>query len=270
MQRVEERVPHLNLSQDLTSAIARWVRDHHLCKEVELGMRILGPEKAHVIVTSKSTTDRIRGSSEPNEAAMLELRHFDGEVEAIVRALRGEERSGRSGHRQSRCSEEGHGRSRSGRRGVEGGSRNRHHRHHHEAGGGGAGRSGSRAGAVPRSADRSPAAERARRDQRDERKSAAPPSSRGVGGNGGRGATSEKFETWLAGLDGGRGALQRYLEPLRKEFENIGDLTQTILAKPKDSSFVGKIDSSLWEALGVEALGHRLLFAKGIVALAQV
>ena len=264
MQRVEERVPHLNLSQDLTSAIARWVRDHHLCKEVELGMRILGPEKAHVIVTSKSTTDRIRGSSEPNEAAMLELRHFDGEVEAIARALRGGERSGRSGHRQSRGSEEGHGRSRGGRRGVDGGSRSRHHRLHHEAGGGGAGRSGSRAGAVLRSAGRAPAAERARRDQRDEGKSAAPPSSRGVGG------TSEEFETWLAGLDGGRGGLQRYLEPLRKEFANIGDLTQTILAKPKDSSFVGKIDSSLWEALGVEALGHRLLFAKGIVALAQV
>lgn len=71
------------------------------------------------------------------------------------------------------------------------------------------------------------------------------------------------------GLDGGRGAMSRYLQPLQDEFGDLSSLTATVLPKPVSSSVVGQIDPSLWEALGVEALGHRLLLAKGILKLSK-
>ncbi|OLP95281.1 hypothetical protein AK812_SmicGene22633 [Symbiodinium microadriaticum] len=50
---------------------------------------------------------------------------------------------------------------------------------------------------------------------------------------------------WLRGLDSGRGILPEH---------------------PK-GSVIGRIEQSLWEALDVKSLGHRLLLAKGILKL---
>lgn len=61
----------------------------------------------------------------------------------------------------------------------------------------------------------------------------------------------------------------RYLKPLQDEFGDLPSLTATVLPNPVSSSVVGQIDPALWDALGVDALGHRLLLAKGIVALSK-
>lgn len=78
---------------------------------------------------------------------------------------------------------------------------------------------------------------------------------------------SEELKNWLSDLDGGRGALERYLQPLQDSYGSLKALAKTLLAEPLSSSVVGRVDPSLWDRLGVDALGHRLLIAKGVVAL---
>jgi len=90
----------------------------------------------------------------------------------------------------------------------------------------------------------------------------------GDGGCGGGGGGGE-LEEWLMGLDGGRGTLAQYLEPLQREFGDLPALAATVLPTPTSASVVGHIDASLWAALGVEALGHKLTLAKGLVALCR-
>lgn len=78
------------------------------------------------------------------------------------------------------------------------------------------------------------------------------------------------FETWLSGLDNGRGALLCYLPALKQEFAAFEALQETLLPKPTaGTSVVGRIDPVLWEAVGVEIMGHRLLLARGIMKLCE-
>eukprot|EP00927_Polykrikos_kofoidii_P022489 TRINITY_DN20965_c0_g1_i1.p1 TRINITY_DN20965_c0_g1~~TRINITY_DN20965_c0_g1_i1.p1 ORF type:complete len:654 (-),score=91.23 TRINITY_DN20965_c0_g1_i1:93-1994(-) len=79
----------------------------------------------------------------------------------------------------------------------------------------------------------------------------------------------ENMKAWLLSLDCGRGVLLRYLSMLRQEFGTLGALTEALLPQPANQSVVGRIDPLLWEALDVSALGHRLLLARGIVALSE-
>jgi len=260
MQLIDHRLRTTPPSQEHQDLATRFARDHQLCKEVELGLRIMAWDKAYRFMGSRGASSQIRRASDPNEGALREMQLADPEVEGIVRALRsgvsrGEQRGGesRSGHKHSRGSEERHRRSRS----------RRHHRHHEPSGG-----SGSQARL--RSADRPPAAEEGHKSsRRTESRREAPPPAPPPRGGGARKGGGDKFEAWLTGLDGGRGALQRYLPSLQREFPELADLKQALMPKPQGTSVVGRIDPSLWEALGVEALGHRLLLAKGIVALAS-
>lgn len=83
-------------------------------------------------------------------------------------------------------------------------------------------------------------------------------------------SSTKAMEDWIMSLDGGRGGMVKYLEPLKREFGgDLGALAATVLTKPTSGSVVGWIDASLWGALGVEALGHKLTLAKGIVALSK-
>lgn len=75
------------------------------------------------------------------------------------------------------------------------------------------------------------------------------------------------LKRWLEQLDEGRGALLKYLDALLREFGTLQEVATAMLPEPLNSSLVGHIDPSFYEALGVKALGHRLCFAKGIVAL---
>lgn len=80
---------------------------------------------------------------------------------------------------------------------------------------------------------------------------------------------AEELRKWLLSLDGGRGALERYLQPLRVEFGDLQALHSAVLpaSKCKSNSLVGRIDPAFWDALDVRALGHQLLFSKGILVL---
>lgn len=78
-----------------------------------------------------------------------------------------------------------------------------------------------------------------------------------------------ELERWVLDLDGGRGAFMKYLEPLKRDFGDLAALAASVLPQQVGNSVVGFIDVSVWPALGVEALGHKLTFAKGIVALAE-
>lgn len=80
---------------------------------------------------------------------------------------------------------------------------------------------------------------------------------------------AQEMEAWVMDLDSGRGAFMKYIDPLQREFGDLTALAACVLPKPISASVVGWIDSSLWPVLGVEALGHKLTFAKGICALSQ-
>jgi len=73
---------------------------------------------------------------------------------------------------------------------------------------------------------------------------------------------------WLKRLDGGRGCLLQYFSCLRDEFDS--DFAQIAAAKlqsPINPGTLGSIDPAFFEAAGVKQTGHRLLLAKGILAL---
>lgn len=77
----------------------------------------------------------------------------------------------------------------------------------------------------------------------------------------------EKLKAWLLSLDGNKGTMSRYLDNLLSEF---GDLTQLEAAVLPDQggSVLQQVDAIVFETLNMTTLGHKLLLAKGIVALA--
>ena len=75
---------------------------------------------------------------------------------------------------------------------------------------------------------------------------------------------------WLKSLDGGKGILLQYATRLKAEFD--GDLYQIAasrLREPISPGNVGCIDPSFWDACGFKTLGHKFLFARGIIGLSQ-
>lgn len=75
---------------------------------------------------------------------------------------------------------------------------------------------------------------------------------------------------WLKGLDGGKGALLQYLPALIREFDaDLSQLPGVILSESKVPGIIGSIDPSMWQACGVVRIGHRMLLAKAINALAS-
>jgi len=81
---------------------------------------------------------------------------------------------------------------------------------------------------------------------------------------------AKEVEQWLQGLDGGRGAMLRYLEPLQREFGSLAQVAAARLPAPAGSSVLENVDAMIFEALGIQSLGHRLLLAKGIMALSPL
>eukprot|EP00927_Polykrikos_kofoidii_P087217 TRINITY_DN9991_c0_g1_i3.p1 TRINITY_DN9991_c0_g1~~TRINITY_DN9991_c0_g1_i3.p1 ORF type:complete len:894 (+),score=182.90 TRINITY_DN9991_c0_g1_i3:76-2682(+) len=88
---------------------------------------------------------------------------------------------------------------------------------------------------------------------------AAPTSSRRVGG--------ETHEEWLQRLDP-KGSMLRYLPALRREFSTMAEVAAAYVQPPPGSKGVlASVEPTFFQALGVESLGHRLVLAKGILAL---
>eukprot|EP00927_Polykrikos_kofoidii_P057640 TRINITY_DN5179_c0_g1_i2.p1 TRINITY_DN5179_c0_g1~~TRINITY_DN5179_c0_g1_i2.p1 ORF type:complete len:1063 (+),score=265.08 TRINITY_DN5179_c0_g1_i2:46-3234(+) len=80
----------------------------------------------------------------------------------------------------------------------------------------------------------------------------------------------EKVWDWLNGLDNGRGALLQYFDVLRNEFDaDFSQIGAARLPSPTSSGILQALDPSFFEVVGVASTGHRLLLAKGILALPQ-
>lgn len=79
------------------------------------------------------------------------------------------------------------------------------------------------------------------------------------------------LEQWLLDLDGGRGSLMQFIEPLQREFGSLKEVAAAYCAdgtEEESASIVSCVDPVLFEALGVTSLGHKLMFAKGVTKLA--
>jgi len=83
------------------------------------------------------------------------------------------------------------------------------------------------------------------------------------------GPGSKEVQDWLHCLDAGRGLLTQYTEPLLREFGDLYTLASVVSTEVSTGSILGRIDASFWEALGVQALGHKMTLAKGLVELAK-
>jgi len=78
----------------------------------------------------------------------------------------------------------------------------------------------------------------------------------------------ERMCEWLTNLDGGRGSMLQYLDAIKSEFDaDFAQIRAARLTQPIAPGALGSIEPSFFEVLGVKPVGHRLLFAKGIMAL---
>lgn len=81
-------------------------------------------------------------------------------------------------------------------------------------------------------------------------------------------ANEQAMWDWLESLDGGRGTLLQYFGAIKTEFD--ADFTQISAARlpePMSAGTLGSIEPTFFEALGVRQVGHKLLLARGIMAL---
>jgi len=294
MALAERRLATARPNQDTLQVIDRFVREFRLGDEVELGLRLIPPDKVRHLIGSPELRRRVRDAADRPDAILVELGRLDAEVEGIARVLM----AGRAKKRRRSDKEKEKEREKHRSRNAGGDDAKRKSR-----------RSRSRSRRRRRRDSPAPADDRGRgrrraddgrradvdRDRRHgerhggegdrhrkSRKTEAPrreaPS--GVWGSPGRGdplggvarkaaGGDLELERWVMDLDSGRGVFRRYLEPLQREFGELTALAASVLPKPVGNSVVGFIDASVWPALGVEALGHKLTLAKGIVALAQ-
>jgi len=82
------------------------------------------------------------------------------------------------------------------------------------------------------------------------------------------GDSEQRVWEWLESLDGGRGSMLQYFEAVKNEFDaDFSQLAAARLAQPIAAGTLGCIEPSFFEVLDVKSVGHRLLFAKGLLAL---
>lgn len=269
MAAAEERLRHFQLPKEALADISTAVKKHRFCDEVHLGLKLLTPGQVRNLLLDGALQRRIDVGWNADEAMMREFEKANPEVEAIVRALRQggskDADASRSRHRKHKhvSRSRQRSRSRSGhRRGDAQGSRA-------EPSASRDGRAVLRqyssntaeAAAPPRSAKGPPAApSRAPAAGVWAAPEPRPPREDGAGFS---------LEEWLRSLDQGRGTMCQYLEPLQRESLTV---PEALLAAVQEStsaqqSVVSRIDTSLWEILGVQKFGHKLLLARGIIAL---
>jgi len=80
----------------------------------------------------------------------------------------------------------------------------------------------------------------------------------------------DELDAWLLRIDRD-GTLAHYGPALHREFANLSELAAA-LVQPRASrskSVLSWVEPSVFEALGVRSLGHKLLIARGIAALSD-
>lgn len=279
-RRAEERVSYNRpfLNDGLLEGVARFVGKHGLPDEVETGLRMLRIDSLRYLLEDATIQRRISAASDKIAAVLQELSYLDPEAEAVVRKL-SERRQRREGH--------------SKRHEADGSTRpHRSHRHRHEAdgterrsrkrrrdapsrdGSGNEGRAPVPAakedhddfGGPPYDPDGAASGKRKIRAVTKAHPSSnrAPSSHRGAAG-------VDEIEQWLTQLDEGRGVLMQYCDRMRREYSgSLAQVAATLIADPSEGkSVLSCIDPTFFKVLGVESLGHRLLLARGIAALAD-
>eukprot|EP00928_Gymnodinium_smaydae_P072577 TRINITY_DN55917_c0_g1_i1.p1 TRINITY_DN55917_c0_g1~~TRINITY_DN55917_c0_g1_i1.p1 ORF type:complete len:686 (+),score=187.35 TRINITY_DN55917_c0_g1_i1:155-2212(+) len=84
------------------------------------------------------------------------------------------------------------------------------------------------------------------------------------------GSMEAELYEWLRKQDSGKGALLRYFDKIRSEFDcDFSQIAAAKLADPISPGAIGLIDPTFWEACEVKLIGHRLLLANAIAALAD-
>lgn len=78
------------------------------------------------------------------------------------------------------------------------------------------------------------------------------------------------MENWLLSLDQGEGKLMQYLGALQRDFGSLAEVAAAAIPDATGNSVLNSVDPLIFEALGVQSLGHKLLVAKGVVALASL
>jgi len=77
-----------------------------------------------------------------------------------------------------------------------------------------------------------------------------------------------ELEEWLVKMDDGRGVLTQYKESILLHFGSLPELAASVTQQLKPGvSVVQCVDVEVFEALGVRALGHKLILAKAILTI---
>lgn len=77
---------------------------------------------------------------------------------------------------------------------------------------------------------------------------------------------SAEMRRWLMGLDSGKGAFLEYLPEILEQYGNLHKLS-TVKVKSESNRPLDQISQTFWEECGITKLGHKLVLAKGIIAL---
>jgi len=77
---------------------------------------------------------------------------------------------------------------------------------------------------------------------------------------------SAEMRQWLMGLDAGKGAVLEYLPEILEKYGNVHKLS-TVKVISESNRPLDQINKNFWEECGITKLGHKLVLAKGIIAL---
>lgn len=80
---------------------------------------------------------------------------------------------------------------------------------------------------------------------------------------------TDDLAAWLNDLDQGKGALMQYLAALQSEFGSLAQVAAAANPAPASDSVLEAVDPLIFEAMCVQKIGHKLLIAKGVLALAS-
>lgn len=226
----ERRLWASRLSDDEVASIAKFRADHRLGDEVELGMRMLSPGRVKKVLDNLRDHWQDLPLARRNDFALSLIGKADPSVEALVRQLDKAQDPHGPRRKRHRSSSKARHRSRSRRR-----------------------------------ERRSPCATRPRR--RSNGKHVRERWSRSLSRRARREGSERWAREWVAGLDA-NGSMMRYLPAMEREFSSITEVRQAMVCRPSGNrSVLSCIEPSVFQSLGVESLGHRLLLAKGIIAL---
>lgn len=283
----DHRLRTIRMDERVREKLRHFCKKHHFSREVEHGLRMLNELTANSILSDHSLSAKLEKSADPHDTLLAELDRRDKATATVMRWLvpakaqrNPEPRQSASRSRRSR-SRRRRRRSTPPRSPPKRSSPKRTER-----------RSPMRRNPPP---GRPPTPPRARR-RKDKSPTSPPPGSFVPAPSSKQGifrsptpspssppaaaqSTNTVYEEeapeeaenevreWLRGLDSGRGALVIYTKAITEEFGGVPALSACILPEHPKGSVIGRIEQSLWEALDVKSLGHRLLLAKGILKL---